>query len=73
MLVFVVVVVVVVVVLIYIFIADNISISMYIMVVVLCLFSALSSRVGVLLISMTIIIYYLIRFSPALEFVRGRI
>ena len=32
--------------LIYIFIADNISISMYIMCVILCLFSALSGRVG---------------------------
>ena len=39
----------------YIFIADNISISMYIMCVILCLFSALSHRVGALQISIIII------------------
>ena len=39
----------------YIFIADNISISMYIMCVILCLFSALSRRVGALQISIIII------------------
>ena len=41
---------------IYIFIADNISISMYIMCVVLWLFSALSRRVGTLQISIIIIV-----------------
>ena len=41
--------------LIYIFIADNISISMYIMCVILCLFGALSRRVGALQISIIII------------------
>ena len=41
---------------IYIFIADNISISMYIMCVILCLFSALSRRVGTLQISIIIIV-----------------
>ena len=42
-------------VLIYISIADNISTSMYIMCAILCLFSALSHRVGTLQISMIII------------------
>ena len=41
---------------IYIFIADNISISMYIMCVILCLFSALNRRVGALQIYIIIII-----------------
>ena len=41
--------------LIYIFIANNISISMYIMCVTLCLFGALSRRVGALQISVIII------------------
>ena len=40
----------------YIFIADNISISMYIMCVILCLFSALSRRVCALQISIISII-----------------
>ena len=40
----------------YIFIVDNISISMYIMCVILCLFSALRRRVGALQISIIIII-----------------
>ena len=40
---------------IYIFVADNISISMYIMCVTLCLFSALSRRVGAVQISIIII------------------
>ena len=40
----------------YSFIADNISISMYIMCVMLCLFSAFSRRVGALQISIIIII-----------------
>ena len=40
----------------YIFIADNISISRYTMCVILCLFSALSCRVGALQISIMIII-----------------
>ena len=39
----------------YIFITDNISISMYIMCVILGLFSALSCRVGALQISIIII------------------
>ena len=43
--------------LIYIFIANNISISMYIMCIILCLFSALSRRVGALQISVIIIIH----------------
>ena len=38
------------------FIADNISISMYIMCVILCLLSALSRRVGALQICIIIII-----------------
>ena len=38
------------------FIAENISILMYIMCVILCLFSTLSCRVGVLQISIIIII-----------------
>ena len=42
----------------HIFIADNISILMYIMCVILCLFSALSRRVGTLQISIIIIINY---------------
>ena len=42
--------------LIYIFIADNISISMSFVCVILCLFSALSRRVGALQISIIIII-----------------
>ena len=37
------------------FFADNISISMYIMYVILCLFSALSRRVGALQMSIIII------------------
>ena len=41
--------------LIYIFIADNIPMSMYIMCVILCLFSALSRRIGALQISIIII------------------
>ena len=41
----------------YIFIADNISILMYIMCVILCLFSALSRRVGALQISIILFIY----------------
>ena len=40
----------------YIFIADNISISMYIMCVILCMFSTLSRRVGALQISIIIFI-----------------
>ena len=40
----------------YIFIADNISISMYVTCVILCLFSALSRRVGALQISIIIIV-----------------
>ena len=40
---------------IYSFIADNISISMYILCVILCLFSALSRRVSALQISIIII------------------
>ena len=46
--------------LVYIFIADNISISMYIMCVILCLFSALSRRVGALQIFVIIIIIIII-------------
>ena len=46
--------------LIYIFIADNISISMYIMCVIQCLFSALSRRAGALQISIIIIIITII-------------
>ena len=38
----------------YIFIADNISISMYITCLILCLFSALSRRVGALQISIIV-------------------
>ena len=41
----------------YIFIADNISILMYIMCVILCLFSALSRRVGALQMSIILYIY----------------
>ena len=41
---------------IYIFVADNISISRYIMCVILCLFSALSRTVGALQISIIIVI-----------------
>ena len=44
----------------YIFIADNISISMYIMCVILCLFSALHRRVGALKISIIIIVIIII-------------
>ena len=40
----------------YIFIADNITMSLYIMCVILCLFSALSRRVGSLQISIIVII-----------------
>ena len=40
---------------IYIFVAENISVSMYIMCVTLCFFSALSRRVGALQISIIII------------------
>ena len=40
----------------YLFIADNISISMYVMRVILCLFSALSLSIGTLQISIIIII-----------------
>ena len=47
--------------LIYIFIVDNISISMYIMCGILCLFSALSRRVGALQISIIIIIIIIIK------------
>ena len=42
----------------YIFIADNISISMYIMCVILCLFSILSHRADALQISIIIYHYY---------------
>ena len=38
------------------FIADNISISMYIVCVILCLFSALSRRIGAVQMSIIIII-----------------
>ena len=40
------------------FVANNISISMYIMCVILCLFSASSHRVGALQISIIIYYYY---------------
>ena len=46
--------------LIYIFITDNISISVYITCVILCLFSALSRSGGALQISIFIIIIYII-------------
>ena len=42
--------------LIYNFIADNISILMYIMCVILCVFSALSRRLGALQMSIIVII-----------------
>ena len=53
--------------LIYILIADNIPISLYIMCVILCLFSALSHRVGTLQISVIIII--IINISHCVYFI----
>ena len=47
---------------IYIFIADNISILMYIMCVILCLFSALSHRVDALQISIIIVVIRIVYY-----------
>ena len=49
---------------IYVFIIDNISISMFIMCVILCLFSALSRWVGALQISIIIITILRVERSP---------